>query len=85
MAIHEVDADSHMDTSSESSGADANDAIMAAGMQIAAYNAQQDNFIAALNNTVCPCGILPIVVHMPGHMHDWYCDDGKHAAPDGQL
>ena len=54
VAIHEVEGDSHLDTSSESSGADANEAIAAAGMQVAAYNSQQDNFIAVLNNTVWP-------------------------------
>ena len=51
VAIHEVD---HPDSSSESSGADANDAMAAAGLQMAAYNAQQDHFFTALHNMVCP-------------------------------
>jgi hypothetical protein len=57
VAIHEVD---HPESDSESSGADANEAIAAAGMQLAAYNAQQDHFFAALHNMVCP-------LHRPLH------------------
>lgn len=52
VAIHEVE--DIPDSDSESSGADANDAMAAAGMQVAAYNAQQDQFFSALHNMVSP-------------------------------
>ena len=52
VAIQELRADGGADSDTESSGSDANDAIAAAGMQIAQMHTQHNQFIAAVNNLV---------------------------------
>ena len=49
VAIQEIGG---ADSDTESSGSDANDAIAAAGMQIAQMHTQHGQFIAAVNNLV---------------------------------
>lgn len=53
VAIQELDGD--QTDSDDSIGADANDLMAAAGLQVSRVHADHDTFIAALNNMVSCC------------------------------
>ncbi len=52
LAIHEVAQEGDITDSDESTGADANDFMAAAGQEVARVHSQRDSFIAALTNLV---------------------------------